>query len=363
MYRTMELNFKNSRPNLEIPEPEKNEREVLVDEKSLLNLMSTTVDVIPAARDEEEEDDLVVDLRPKANVPLEMLRPEERQSLTNFEEYEKSLMLLEDNKNEHEFDNMLNSLNNLEMRRSNEKMRQSLDSIKKRHSLINYEKQQEELRKRVNNIDIEINNLTMDSSGGSSSGGGSRLLNRRSRLFDEVQANDATTVLDKTTDLNANSEENLEPQEKYEKKNRDRFKTIKITRKSLNCNIPDADATSVELNTLQRTEEVQEPVQVPVRPPARTLTRPRFTSGLMRPSQLNINAQKSSSADDLLDNPRTEQYAAEKNRIPDKIKSPMGIKAKSIHNLAGNYMTQNQPKYGRFQVPEVSNFWKISILK
>lgn len=246
----------------------------------------------------------VPEIRQREPVPVDMLRPEERQSLVNFEEYEKSLQLLDDNRNEREFDDMLASINTVDMRRSTEKMRQSLDSIKKRHSLINYERQQEELRKKVNDIDQEINNLTMGESGGGG-GGSARLLNRRSRLFEEKQLQEQANeeknnIMNRTMDLNTTNTL-LEQKEATvaerrsvpDKRDRDRFKTIKIFRKTLNSNIPDADETSVEgnLEEDQQDEQVPEPVQMlePAPPaqqrpqrmlqrPSRILTRPKFTS-------------------------------------------------------------------------------------
>lgn len=362
------------------------EKEV-VDEKVVVEspALSTTMDLGPATPEDlqsspEYED--VPELRQKGPVPVDMLRPEERQSLVNFEEYEKSLQLLDDNRNERDFDDMLASINTTDMRQSTEKMRQSLDSIKKRHSLINYERQQEELRRKVNDIDQEINNLTMESSGS-----GPRLLNRRSRLFDEAAAaataQHKETVMNRTMDMNttntlsvaptaAQDEPQAERRVVPEKRDRDRFKTIKIFRKTVNSNIPDADETSIDAleqdEENQEVEEPQAPVQRGLVRPSRILARPKFASHLQRPSHLGIATQKASSADDLLDSRREQEEEEPVQRCVGvgqergqsmqrtnparggiqggKLKSPMGIKSKSIHNLMVNGGGGGQSRIG-----------------
>lgn len=375
-------------PNPTTVDTVKEEKEV-VDEKEIvatppqnqmlsnktMDILNTTMPLEDDLQSSPEFEDVPEIRQKEPGVPVDMLRPEERQSLVNFEEYEKSLQLLDDNRNEREFDDMLASINTQDMRRSGEKMRQSLDSIKKRHSLINYERQQEELRRKVNDIDQEINNLTMEGSGS-----GPRLLNRRSRLFDEQQHQQMQeNVMNRTMDLNtattlqvdsngAGAERRAVP----EKRDRDRFKTIKICRKTVNSNIPDADETSIDGRLEgevddQEPEPEPEPVRVPpaiqrgLQRPSRILARPKFASGLQRPSHLGITAQKASSADDLLDSRRGEEEDEEammgdqrmrrevsqergqsvQRTIPSrmttgKLKSPMGVKSKSIHNLMVN---------------------------
>lgn len=420
MYRTIEMNMKNNA--FKVPQlPQRfmdrgapllstttdsssvtttEEEKEVIDEKTLVpesqtSQLSKTILMPPVQQLQQQNQQLddelqsspeyedVPELRQKGGVPVDMLRPEERQSLVNFEEYEKSLQLLDDNRNEREFDDMLASITTTDMRRSTEKMRQSLDSIKKRHSLINYERQQEELRRKVNDIDQEINNLTMEGSGS-----GPRLLNRRSRLFDEQQEQQqqkqTDNVMNRTMDLNTAATLQESPggvsgerRAVPEKRDRDRFKTIKIFRKSVNSNIPDADETSIEgvledggdvtkvidnYGMQEEEEEEEEPVKIIVPPqpralqrPSRILARPKFGSGLQRPSHLGVTAQKASSADDLLDSRRGEGDEEEEGhrdvspergqsvqRMPGsrmttgKLKSPMGIKSKSIHNLMHN---------------------------
>lgn len=355
------------------------EEKEVVDEKTVIAAprLGQTLDLGESSPEYEDVPEL---RRTEPGVPVDMLRPEERQSLVNFEEYEKSLQLLDDNRNERDFDEMLASINTQDMRQSTERLRQSLDMIKKRHSLINYERQQEELRRKVNDIDQEINNLTME---GSASG--PRLLSRRSRLFDEQQQPSQPlppqeTIMDRTMELGtaatlqqAHAGTAGERRSVPEKRDRDRFKTIKILRKPTNSNIPDADETSIGgllgsgVNATQLVredlggQEADEGERAPpmavaprgLQRPSRIMTRPRFGSGLQRPSQLGIAAQKASSADDLLDSrrggeeePMQRQGSQERGQsvqrgtisqmTTGKLKSPMGVKSKSIHNLMVN---------------------------
>ncbi|KAL1401330.1 hypothetical protein pipiens_006687 [Culex pipiens pipiens] len=150
---------------------------------------------------------------------------EKRISLQHFEEFEKSIM--ESEHNGLDFDEMLNSLTS-DVRRATDssvKLRQSLDNIKKRHSRINTEKQQqEEHRKRGT---AELNDSTTPTTASpldnkladsmirsmSSSGGSERLLNRR---METNETNPAPTA----PEVGGS-----------DKKNRDRFKTIRISKR------------------------------------------------------------------------------------------------------------------------------------
>uniref|UniRef100_A0A182JZD1 Uncharacterized protein n=1 Tax=Anopheles christyi TaxID=43041 RepID=A0A182JZD1_9DIPT len=202
------------------------------------------------------------------------LDAEKRISLQHFEEFEKSI--LESEHSGIDFDEMLNSLT-ADVRRSDEasdKLRQSLDNIKKRHSRINLEKQQQdEMKRKLHQqqhpqatlvLEAQCDNKLADSmlskSGGSmcSSSGSERLLNRRSRYNEDVHLNlspqqqpqtmNATVVMP-----NGGSEEPAESAdpvptnsevETYDRKNRDRFKTIRLGRKrddSLGAVLPDVD--------------------------------------------------------------------------------------------------------------------------
>uniref|UniRef100_A0A182N9K0 Uncharacterized protein n=1 Tax=Anopheles dirus TaxID=7168 RepID=A0A182N9K0_9DIPT len=190
------------------------------------------------------------------------LDAEKRISLQHFEEFEKSI--LESEHSGIDFDEMLNSLT-ADVRRSDEasdKLRQSLDNIKKRHSRINLEKQQQdEMKRKLHQqqqptaatllVEAQPDNRLADSllskSGGSmcSSGGSERLLNRRSRYNEDVQltlspqqqhlATTTVTMPNRGSELPEESDDPVPTEQKevetYDRKNRDRFKTIRLGRK------------------------------------------------------------------------------------------------------------------------------------
>ncbi|GAB0089542.1 hypothetical protein DMENIID0001_041070 [Sergentomyia squamirostris] len=253
----------------------------------------------PEKEIEVEDDNEVVERR-RLPIPIHMLRDDERQSLKNFEEYEKTL-LMQDTTTDRDFDDVLNRFGTMSIRQNNEKMRQSLDSIKKRHSLVNLEKQQQEEMSRA------MDNKLSDSLSKSR-----RLLSRRSRIYDELHENPPP--------------EKVEPPEPaVEKvsptKNRDRFKTIRIIRplEENPPSLPDAGDTTVDIDPPPPPPEFKKPTI-----PVRNIPKPRyFKSALVKP----ICQQKFSSADDLLD---SEEADVDKTQ---SLKSPMGIKSKSIHNL------------------------------
>lgn len=278
---------------------------------------------------ESPEEEEVVERR-RLPIPINMLREEERQSLRNFEEYEKTLM----QENDKEFDDVLSRFATLELRQSNEKMRQSLDSIKKRHSLVNLEKQQQE----------DENRGHVDSNKLSESIGKSRRLLRRSRIYDEVN-----NSLSQSPEREKVQETEPPPQTEPErvphlsKGNRDRFKTIRIFRPpdQNSPHLPDAGDTTIDVNT-EIPVVVPEPPKViemekkviPTEPsqgfkkpsvPVRNIPKPKyFKSALAKP----MSQQKFNSADDLLDSEEPQALPAAQS-----LKSPMGIKSKSIHNL------------------------------
>ncbi|XP_059615309.1 uncharacterized protein LOC132260925 [Phlebotomus argentipes] len=254
---------------------------------------------------EDSPEDEVVELR-RLPIPINLLREDERQSLKNFEEYEKTLMQ-DAGEHEKEFEDVLGRFAALEIRQSNEKMRQSLDSIKKRHSLVNLEKQQEEAAK-------------MDSNKLSESMSKSRRLLRRSRIYDDMnhspdgERNQESTVAEEVVEKSP------------VKGNRDRFKTIRIVR-PLDQNsphLPDAGDTTITVDVEPQPPEKQPEFKKPTAP-VRNIPKLRFfKSALAKP----MSQQKFNSADDLLD--ANEQPPP---RGPQSLKSPMGVKSKSIHNL------------------------------
>ncbi|XP_050076116.1 uncharacterized protein LOC126563515 [Anopheles maculipalpis] len=205
------------------------------------------------------------------------LDAEKRISLQHFEEFEKSI--LESEHSGIDFDEMLNSLT-ADVRRADEasdKLRQSLDNIKKRHSRINLEKQQQDEMKRklhqqqpaatattlldAQQCDNKLADSMLSKSGSMcSSTGSERLLNRRSRYNEDVhltlspqqqQPSLNTTVVipngGSITDVPAETDDPVptgSEVETYDRKNRDRFKTIRLGRKrddSLGAVLPDVD--------------------------------------------------------------------------------------------------------------------------
>uniref|UniRef100_A0A1Q3F4X3 Uncharacterized protein n=1 Tax=Culex tarsalis TaxID=7177 RepID=A0A1Q3F4X3_CULTA len=214
-----------------------------------------------------ETDDFDVEFRKLPITPnaktegSHLLDNEKRISLQHFEEFEKSIM--ESEHNGLDFDEMLNSLTS-DVRRATDssvKLRQSLDNIKKRHSRINTEKQQqdEQLRKRgtaelndsTPSVASPLDNKLADSMirSMSSSGGSERLLNRRSRYNDDVHLTLSPQQLQKSvteqqqqevetnesnrtaTEMSANPAPTAPEVGGSDKKNRDRFKTIRISKR------------------------------------------------------------------------------------------------------------------------------------
>ncbi|XP_055622321.1 uncharacterized protein LOC129765901 isoform X2 [Toxorhynchites rutilus septentrionalis] len=185
---------------------------------------------------------------------LHLLDNEKRISLQHFEDFEKSI--LESEHNGVDFDEMLNSITDVKRSVDSVKMRQSLDNIKKRHSRINSEKQQEDFKKRVEMNDSSaslFDNKLMESMNKSmsSSGGSERLLNRRSRYNEDVhltlspQQQQQLSICAETPPQEPEQNETNESKTldgmdplptasevgSCDKKNRDRFKTIRINKR------------------------------------------------------------------------------------------------------------------------------------
>lgn len=208
-----------------------------------------------------ETDDFDVEFRRPPGTPSSktengshFLDNEKRISLQQFEEFEKSFM--ESEQNGVDFDEMLNSLTDVKRSMDSVKLRQSLDNIKKRHSRINSEKQQDELKKRGDINDSTsspMDNKLADSMirSMSSSGGSERLLNRRSRYNDDVQLTlspqqqNSQPLRSAETSLHEPELQTTEPKVtesvdplptasevgSSDRKNRDRFKTIRINKR------------------------------------------------------------------------------------------------------------------------------------
>lgn len=367
-----------------------------------------------------------------------LLDNEKRISLQHFEEFEKSIM--ESEHNGLDFDEMLNSLT--DVRRSTDssvKLRQSLDNIKKRHSRINTEKQQEEqlLKRRGTELNDStpvaspLDNKLADSMirSMSSSGGSERLLNRRSRYNDDVhltlspqqQQQKSTTEQQQEVETNesnrttttAESSANPLPTAPEvggsdKKKDRDRFKTIRISKRREEGMVvvpdPDEDFATAESAALPVEEELPGSPLVTGSPAfgrvdynspkesrladktedavfkrpqlggipkgeskIRSLSKPRSYYGVtpsaggfgLRPKDLSLPLSAKSSSTDNLENDRPNyQQPPPPGRlslggklggsggvalagragstVQSNLKSPMGTKSKSHHNLYFN---------------------------
>lgn len=339
------------------------------------------------------------------------MRERERQSLAKFEEFENTLLILENNKNEDEFDDLLNSFSANIRSPFSQKVRQSLDNIKKRHSLIGMEKQQQDELNREkamntsktgkyseigssekNRLTDSMNRSAMISST-TSIGSGERLL-RRSRLFDDVsiatvdqmnngaldhsgssvpyadnrEANEfnSTQTLNRKNQFHLEKETNTktdnttmvyntdETAAENKASNRDRFKTIRIFKKPPEnaVQIPDPEETFVqEMPTPTQVRTVDMFATKNTNSPKQQQsaydelghgsdkainTRTFKRSGLARPRQLSGLAKrdmysKSNSQEILSSN---EHLSNMQPKPVSQIKSPMGIKSKSIHNLS-----------------------------
>lgn len=343
------------------------------------------------------------------------LREKQRRSLANFEEFENTLLILENNKTEEEFDDLLNSFSTKHRNPLSDKVRQSLDNIKKRHSLMGIEKQQQDELSREKTLNMSQNeknrlnesfNRTamMSSTSSTGSSGGERLL-RRSRLFDDMintsgsstddlhKSSSGSSIgindnnnrqMDTTEVLNRKNQSRIEEENtqlktdctmiyntneiKNENKpngNRDRFKTIRIFKKPPEnaVQIPDADEPIAENSPslsqpMSRTFDVfatkntNSPKSATMNannneecPEQNTgsqkaintmtfkrsiLTRPRQLSGLKkRELYAKSNSHELLSSD--YQAPQSSKFQSTK--AVSQLKSPMGVKSKSIHNL------------------------------
>lgn len=386
-------------------------------------------------------------------------REKERQSLAKFEEFENTLMILENNKSEEEFDDLLNSFSANIRNPMSEKVRQSLDNLKKRHSIIGssggggggVEKQQQDELNHEKSIPKNgkysefggavrateqigrngmVSSLMSSSSG---SGSGERLL-RRSRLFDDVNVismapdnngddleytdNKHATELNSTQTLNRKNQMHLDSDATFDtvktdnnnisnyntdeipattggKANRDRFKTIRIFKKPPEnaIQIPDPDDEHTPEATIQTpqypaavqrsatdafaTKNTNSPKhqqqqlshdprvagegdvnQFGAKKAAiNTMTYKR--SGLIRPRQLSGLVKRDpymkSSSHELLSSehetttttPATATSRQMQSKPVPQLKSPMGIKSKSIHNLSTAKISIAKPTAAR----------------
>lgn len=243
---------------------------------------------------------------------------------------------------EKEFDKMLDSFS-VKKSIESEKLLQSVDSIKQRHSLINMEKQREDKKQHESDNREKYESMTKSSE---------RLLNRRSRLYD-----DFNSQLQKQQQQNGNAENDStvangaeNHAEVIDKNDRDRFKTIKLNRPRLSTGmvIIDTEDKEIPQNEVspgsnkerqnQINQQKQEEVDKDFKKPAPVSKLSKFGYGLPRPSyssRSNLNLPLKASSTDSLDNDCESFKTIPPAKKPEvsNLKSPMGIKSKSIHNL------------------------------
>ncbi|KAG5674335.1 hypothetical protein PVAND_004310 [Polypedilum vanderplanki] len=278
-------------------------------------------------------------------------------SFERLDDIKSSLITSAADVNEKEFDEMLDSKFNVTKSKEGEKLLQSVDNIKQRHSLINMEKQREEKHKRDSENDNRIQYDVMNKSS-------ERLLNRRSRLFDDVNlqvqkqqqietsnlngsassSSSTTTQFNKTHNLES-AVNDAENDEIVDKNDRDRFKTIKLNRPRLQTGmvVIDTDEITDQSNEVspgsnkerrnQLNQQKQEEESVEFKKPTPAVSRLSkfgFSRPTYRPrNELNLPLKANST--DSLDNDSESSIQPTSN-----LKSPMGIKSKSIHNLIFN---------------------------
>ncbi|CAO1337500.1 unnamed protein product [Diamesa hyperborea] len=256
--------------------------------------------------------------------------------------------------NEKDFDEILDIFN-VKKSLEGDRLLQSVDNIKQRHSLINLEKQRVEKQRKEYETDnrTQYSNETMSKSSESV-----RLLNRRSRLYDDVNLQicnlqkQRNELIEKKTIMNENftteedQNENF-PDLFYDKSNRDRFKTIKINKKLESGMVvivnPDEQMITPEENKDQRNQsniqKQDQPLENKIGTKKQAVPSKLSHFGFSRPTYRSQLAHKdlkltlrANSTDSLGDG----QKALHLNQRTSNLKSPMGIKAKSIHNLVFN---------------------------
>lgn len=247
--------------------------------------------------------------------------------------------------NEKEFDKILDSF---DIKKSMEcfNMKKSVDNIKQRHSLINLEKQREEKQRKDEEYDNKAQYDSMNKS--------SERLLRRSRVFDDVNLQlQRQKIEDSPVSADPNDQDC--DHEIVDKGNRDRFKTIKLNKKLQSGMVvvdidqeplrdDDAKSTSPGTNKERRNQmnlqkqdmedaDFKKPVPVASKLSKFGFSRPTYSS------RNNLNLPLKASSTDSLDNDESAL-----NHVG-AIKSPMGIKSKSIHNLMYNGNSASQQGY------------------
>ena len=258
---------------------------------------------------------------------------------------------------EKEFDEILDTFNVIKSQEG-DRLLQSVDNIKQRHSLINLEKQRVEKQRKEYEVDnrTQYLNETMTKSSDSV-----RLLNRRSRLYDDVNFQ-ISNLQKQNTELSEKRTINFEncatedaqngndgpPDLVYDKSNRDRFKTIKLNKKLESGMVvignseeqllasPDENKDQRNQLNFQKQEQPLDNRTVFKKPVAASklsnfgYSRPTYRSQLAHMDlKLTLRANSTESLGDG-------QKTLHSSQQTSNLKSPMGVKAKSIHNLVFN---------------------------
>lgn len=259
--------------------------------------------------------------------------------------------------NEKDFDEILDTFNVIKSQEG-DRLLQSVDNIKQRHSLINLEKQRVEKQRKEYEIDNRTRYLNETMSKSSES---VRLLNRRSRLYDDVnlqisnQQKQQTELIEKKTkyvdSLTTVEDQNeQEPDLFYDKSNRDRFKTIKINKKLESGMVvivnSEDQLISPEEHKDQRNQlnfQKQDQPLGNVIGFKKPLVASKLSNfGFSRPtyrSQLAHKDLKLTLRANSTDSLGEDQKTLHSSQRISNLKSPMGVKAKSIHNLVFNNTT------------------------
>lgn len=250
--------------------------------------------------------------------------------------------------NEREFDKMLDSFN-VKKSLESEKLLQSVDNIKQRHSLINLEKQREEKQRNENDNKTQYDSMNKSSE---------RLL-RRSRLYDDVNLQLQKQQMETSDGAKLSDvEQPEEAEEVVDRSNRDRFKTIKLNKKLQSGMVVvepepaelagDGKSTSPGTNKElrnQMNQRKQDNVETDFKKPAPAPSKlSKF--GFSRPtyrSRNDLNLPLKANSTDSLDNDEPRM-----SNVGPKLKSPMGVKSKSIHNLMFGGSAHNGNRAGSY---------------
>lgn len=341
---------------------------VYQEDVGILRSFDRTMSPISSLRDEEDDMVMIRNIKSR-NLANELSVDDYRNSIEdqcefilNEETIKLSSRVCGDNAlldstcaNEREFDKMLDSF---DMKKSLDSfnVKKSVDNIKQRHSLINFEKQREEKQRK----DEEYDNKTQYDSINKNS---ERLL-RRSRVYDDVNLQLQKHQIEALPNQTGCNDLDPDSDILVDKNNRDRFKTIKLNKKlqtgmvvvdsEQNMDIDNGKSTSPGTNKERRNQinlQKQDMEDTDFKKPSAGLSKFGFSRPTYR-SRNNLNLPLKACSTDSLDNEETKI-----KNIGVNLKSPMGVKSKSIHNLMYNGNTA--PQYG-YRMGSYSNLKLIS---